>query len=153
MYVNMCIHVCVCVSVFMCMHVCLCYVLSFASNSCEPLPPLTLFFLFCALSFSLSLPLICDLSSFRRQSSNSSHSRVEYLVWPQQLTRLHGVHFFCQAPLSLCLHIRPSIVKHVFYCVCVCVYVLYSDLSTYIHRNVCLMPVKWGQKKCKQSNA
>lgn len=113
-------------------------------------------FFFCFVLFpSLSLPLICDLSSFRRQSSNSSHSRVEYLVWPQQLTRLHGVHFFCQAPLSLCLHIRPSIVKHVFYCVCVCVcvYVLYSDLSTYIHRNVCLMPVKWGQKKCKQSNA
>lgn len=54
--------------------------------------------------------------------------------------------FFLPGPLSLCLHIRPSIVKHVFYCMCVfvCVYVLYSDLSTYIHRNVCLMPVKWG---------
>lgn len=133
MYVNMCIHVCVCVSVFMCMHVCLCYVLSFASNSCEPLPPLTLFFLFCALSFSLSLPLICDLSTFRRQSSNSSHSRVEYLVWPQQLTRLHGVHIFCQAPLSLCLHIRPSIVKHVFYCVCVCVCLCIIFGLKYIH--------------------
>lgn len=101
-------------------------------------------FFFCFVLF-LSLPLICDLSSFRRcfcrQSSNSSHSRVEYLVWPQQLTRLHGVHFFARPP-SLCLHIRPSIVKHVFYCVCV--YVLYSGLSTYIHRNVCLMPAKWG---------
>lgn len=135
--------VCVCVCSCVCMFVSVMYyrLRATAASHCRRS---LFFFLFCALSFSLSLLLICDLSSFRRQSSNSSHSRVEYLVWPQQLTRLHGVHFVCQAPLSLCLHIRPSIVKHVFYCVCVCVYVLYSDLSTYIHRNVCLMPVKWG---------
>lgn len=133
--------VCVCVYVYACLSL-LCIIVY--EQQLRAAAAAHSFFLFCALSFSLSLPLICDLSSFRRQSSNSSHSRVEYLVWPQQLTRLHGVHFFCQAPLSLCLHIRPSIVKHVFYCVCVCVYVLYSDLSTYIHRNVCLMPVKWG---------
>lgn len=139
MYVNMCIHVCV--SVFMCMHVCLCYVLSFASNSCEPLPPLTLFFCFVLspshLRFVEFSPLL--LPPEQRQQPQprrifSLAATVDSSAWCT---------FFLPGP-SLCLHIRPSIVKHVFYCVCVCVYVLYSGLTTYIHRNVCLMPVKWG---------
>lgn len=143
MYVNMCIHVCV--SVLMCMHVCLCYVLSFASNSCEPLPPLTLFFLFYALSLSPShlrfvefSPLLLPPEQQQQPQSRrifSLAATVDSSAWCT---------FFFARPPSLCHHIRPSIVKHVFYCVCVCVYVLYSGLSTYIHRNVCLMPVKWG---------
>lgn len=126
-----CVCVCECVHVYACLFL-LCIIV------CEQQLRATaaahsFFSVLCSFLLSLSLPLICDLSSFRRQSSNSSHSRVEYLVWPQQLTRLHGVHFFCQAPLSLCLHIRPSIVKHVFYCVCVCVCLCIIFGLKYIH--------------------
>lgn len=146
MYVNMCIRVCVCVSVFMCMHVCLCYVLSFASNSCEPLPPLTLFFsVLCSFLLSLS-PAHLRFVEFSPPEQQQQPQPRRIFSLAATVDSSAWCTFFCQAPLSLCLHIRPSIVKHVFYCMCVfvCVYVLYSDLSTYIHRNVCLMPVKWG---------
>lgn len=124
MYVNMCIHVCVCVSVFMCMHVCLCYVLSFASNSCEPLPRSLFFFLFCALSFSLS-PAHLRFVEFSPPEQQQQPQPRRIFSLAATVDSSAWCTFFCQAPLSLCLHIRPSIVKHVFYCVCVCVFMYY----------------------------
>lgn len=124
MYVNMCIHVCV--SVFMCMHVCLCYVLSFASNSCEPLPPLTLFFLFCALSFSLSLsPAHLRFVEFSppEQQQQPQPRRIFSLAATVD-SSAWCTFFFARPPsLSASISVRRSL--STFFIACVCVFMYY----------------------------
>lgn len=102
------------------------------------------FFLFCALSLSPSHLRFVEFSPLLlppEQQQQPQPRRIFSLAATVD-SSAWCTFFLPGPPLSASISVRRSL--STFFIACVCVYVLYSGLSTYIHRNVCLMPVKWG---------